>query len=141
MKRLLFALFTLLMPLVLQAQKDSTPFRAYLYNNEFKVFMRINFESNDLIIPGQDLLGPLSGYLGKDGYSFYWPIISAEVKGKKAHLQMVNDYGSEDLEAELIRQNDSTYVLRQGKGSSLKVPDGGKWQKLPNVLTFKRMEK
>jgi hypothetical protein len=51
---------------------------------------------------------------------------------------MVNDYGSEDLEATLTRQNDSIYVLKQGKGSTLKVPNNSKWQKLPPILTFKR---
>ena len=61
-----------------------------------------------------------------------------DIKGKKASLQMVNDYGSEDLEATLTRQNDSIYVLRQGKGSTIKVPADGKWQKLPPVLPFKR---
>ena len=141
MKRPLFALIALFATLALHAQKDSTAFRAYLYNNEFKVFLRINFDQKDLIIPGQDLLGPLPGYLGKEGYTFCWPIVSAETKGKKAHLQMVNDYGSDDLEAELTYQTDSTYVFRQGKGSTIKIPDGGKWQKLPRVLTFKRMGK
>jgi hypothetical protein len=51
---------------------------------------------------------------------------------------MINDYGSEDLEATLICQNDSTYVLRQGKGSTIKVPNDGKWQRLPQTITLKR---
>jgi hypothetical protein len=128
----------LLWSCILHAQNDDTTFHTYLYNKEYKVYLRINFYDNDVIIPDQDLLGPLPGYLGKEHNSFCWPIVSAEVKGKKAHLQMVNDYGSEDLEATLTRENDSIYILKQGKGSVLKVPNNNKWQKLPNVLPFVR---
>ena len=54
-------------------------------------------------------------------------------------LALINDYGSEDLTATLTRKNDSIYVLKQEDGSSLKVPvKGGKWQKLPKTLEFKR---
>ncbi len=120
------------------AQSDSTTFRTYLYNKEYKVYLRINFYAQDIILPGQEMLGPLPGYLGKEHNSFCWPIISAEVKGKKAHLEMVNDFGSEDLEATLTRKNDSIYILKQGKGSTIKVPADNKWQKLPAVLEFKR---
>ena len=122
----------------IHAQNDSSTFHTYLYNKEYKVYLRINFYDQDVIIPDQDLLGPLPGYLGKEHNSFCWPIVSVEVKGKKAHLQMVNDYGSEDLEATLTRENDSIYILKQGKGSVLKVPNNNKWQKLPNVLPFVR---
>ena len=120
------------------SQSDSTTFRTYIYNDDYKVYLRINFYDQDIIIPGQELYGELSGYLGKEHNSFCWPIISADVKGKKAHIQMVNDFGSEDLEATLTQKNDSTYVLKQGKGSVIKVPNDGKWQKLPPILEFKR---
>ncbi len=53
---------------------------------------------------------------------------------------LINDTGSEDLTATLTVKNDTTYVLRQMKGSTLKVPNKGKWQKLPTEVTFiKRM--
>ena len=120
------------------AQSDKTAFHTYLYNKEYKVYMRINFYDQDVIIPDQDLLGPLPGYLGKERNSFCWPIVCVKVKGNKAQLQMVNDYGSEDLEATLTRENDSIYILKQGKGSTLKVPNDGKWQKLPSTLPFVR---
>lgn len=120
------------------AQSDSTIFRTYIENEEYKVYLRINLYDQDITIPGQELYGPLPGYLGKVHNSFCWPIISAEVKGKKANLQMVNDFGSEDLEATLTQKNDSIYVLKQGKGSTIKVPGDGKWVKLPTTLEFKR---
>lgn len=120
------------------SQSDSTIFRTYVENDEYKVYLRINFYDQDITISGQELYGPLPGYLGKVHNSFCWPIISAEVKGKKASLQMVNDFGSEDLEATLTQKNDSTYILKQEKGSTIKVPGDGKWVKLPKTLEFKR---
>ena len=55
-----------------------------------------------------------------------------------AELSLTNDYGSEDLTASLVRQNDSVYVLRQLQGSTLKVPKNGRWQKIPKVIELKR---
>ena len=55
-----------------------------------------------------------------------------------ATLQMINDYGSEDLTATLTAENDSVFVLKQIDGSTLKVPNNGKWQKLPKTLELKR---
>ena len=137
MRFLLFCLFAVV-SITVQAQADSTDFHAYLSNQEYKVYLKIDFHRQSIEIPGQELLGPLPGYLGKEHNSFCWPIITADIHGKKAYLEMVNDYGSEDLEATLTRQNDSIYVLKQGKGSTLKVPNNGKWQKLPSMLYFKR---
>lgn len=121
---------------VLQAQTDSIPFRAYLYNKEYNVFMRINFHQQDIVIPGEDLFGPLPGYLGKDRYTFCWPIVSAKINQNKATITLINDYGSEDLTATLTQKDDTTYVLKQEDGSALKMPNDGKWQKLPKTLTF-----
>lgn len=121
------------------AQKDSTAFHAYLYNNDYDVYLRINFYDKDITIPGQELYGELPGYLGKKNNSFCWVITSCEVHNdKKATLQLINDFGSEDLSATLVRKNDSIYTLRQGDGNAIKVPYKGKWQKLPKVLEFKR---
>jgi hypothetical protein len=89
-------------------------------------------------VPGQDLFGQLPGYLGKKNNSFAWLITSAKINGDKAKLQLINDYGSEDLTATLTRKNDSIYVLKQESGSTLKVPNKGKWLKLPKTLEFKR---
>ena len=122
MKRILLCLCCLWVAAV-YAQNDSTSFKGYFYNKDFGVYLRINFHRQNIIIPGEELLGEVPGYLGKEHNSFCWPIISVEVKGKKASLQMVNDYGSEDLEATLTRQHDSIYVLKQGKGSTIKVPN------------------
>ena len=124
--------------IIVKAQNNNGPFRAYLYNNEYDVYMRINFYDQNISIPGQDLFGQVPGFLSKKNYSFAWLISSATIKGDKAHLALINDYGSEDLTATLTRKNDSIYVLKQVDGSTLKVPaKGGKWQKLPKTLEFK----
>ena len=119
-------------------QKDSTTFRAYLYNNEYDVYLKINFYDEDIKVPGQELYGTLPGYLGKKNNSFCWVITSAKIKDKKtATMNLINDYGSEDLTATLTRKNDSIYILKQESGSTLKVPKNSKWQKLPKVLELK----
>jgi len=119
--------------------ETSKPFKAYLENDEFEVYLRINLHDQDIEVPGQELYGKLPGFLGKRRNSFCWVITDAEVESKKrASISLINDYGSEDLTASLIWKNDSICILRQEKGSTLKVPKNGKWQKLPKVLELKR---
>ena len=138
MKKLIASALICLTNLPLWAQNVSEPFRAFLFNNEYEVILRIDFYKQNITVPGQDLYGELPGYLSKQHNSFCWLITSAEVNGKKATLQMINDYGSEDLTASLTQKNDSIYVLQQVEGSTLKVPKNGKWQKLPKTIEFKR---
>ena len=118
---------------------DSLAFRAYLYNNSYRVYMHINFYDSNVVVPGQELYGELPGFLSKEHNSFCWLITSAKIDSDhSARIEMVNDYGSEDLRAELVCQNDSIYILRQLSGSALKVPNNSKWQKLPKNLELKR---
>ena len=139
MKKLfLFSILFHIALLSASAQQNSKPFRAYLYNNDYEVFMRLDLYGESITVPGQELYGELPGYLGKKHNSFCWLITSSKIDGEKAELQMINDYGSEDLTATLTQENDSLYVLRQVEGSTLKVPKDGKWQKLPSKLVFKR---
>jgi hypothetical protein len=139
MKKLfLFSIVFHIALLSASAQQSSKPFRAYLYNNDYEVFMRLDLYGESITVPGQELYGELPGYLGKKHNSFCWLITSSKIDGEKAELQMINDYGSEDLTAMLTVENDSLYVLRQVEGSTLKVPKDGKWQKLPSKLVFKR---
>lgn len=140
MKKLIATLVLILMLLPAIAQESKEPFRAYLINKEYKVNIRIDLYRQNITVPGQDLYGELPGYLWKQSNSFCWLITSAEVddSGKTATLQLINDYGSEDLTATLKAENDSVYVLKQIEGSTLKVPNNGKWQKLPKTLEFRR---
>ena len=138
MNKLFATIICLLAVLTTTAQEADGPFRAYLINKEYNVFLRIDFYQESISVPGQDLYGKLPGYLSKQHNSFCWLITSAEVDGNKATLQMINDYGSEDLTAALTAESDSVYVLKQIDGNTLKVPNNGKWQKLPKTLELKR---
>jgi len=124
------------------AQKDSTSFKGYLYNDEYNVYMNINLYDKNINVPNHELFGEMPGYLGKRMNDFFWLITSGKIKSPvKAELKMINDYGSEDQNATLTKVNDSTYILRQGNGSIIKVANKGKWQKLPKEMKFKKKRK
>ena len=138
MKKTIATILLLLSLLQANAQEKSGPFRAYLFNKEYNVFLKIDFYKQDITVPGQDLYGELPGYLSKRSNTFCWLITSVNVKGNTATLQMINDYGSEDLTATLTAKSDSIFVLKQIDGGTLKVPNNGKWQKLPKTMELKR---
>lgn len=138
MRRIILALI-LFWPVFTYAQSDSTTFKAYLYNKEYKTYLRMNFYNQDITIPGQELLGQVPGFIAREGNGLAWIIIEADIKDNRhALLQIVNDYGSEDLTATLTRENDSIYTLKQTKGAVIKLSDNGKWLKLPKNLRFVR---
>lgn len=120
------------------ADKEERPFCIHLYNKEYKLGMRINLYEQNILIPGQEVFGELAGFLKKDGYVYYWLITYAEVNDKKgtALLSFTNDTGSEDFTAKLSVNKDGTYTLTYEEGSTFKVPEGKKWQKLPKTITF-----
>ena len=123
------------------SQTDSTLFRGYFENREYDVYLRLDLYAQDIVVPGQDYYGALPGYLGKVNNPFCWLFVSARLKGEReALLSVVNDYGSEDLEATLTAPDDSTLLLRQNEGSTIKVPRDRKWQKLPKTIAFRRVK-
>ena len=141
MKKIVLTTLLGLITVMSSAQQEAKAFYAYLYNNEYEVYLRIDFYNESIIVPGNELYGKLPGYLGKKNNSFCWPVTAAKIKDEQtAELNLINDYGSEDLTATLIRENDTLYTLKQGKGSTLKVPKNGKWQKLPKTLPFVRKQ-
>lgn len=138
MKRICFTAILVIYGLLLHAQTVNSPFKGYFYNDEYKVYLRLDFYDY-MVIPEREIFGRLPGYLGKEGNSFFWLI--TEVKSmheKQASISIINDYGSEDLTATFSIENDSTYTLKQESGSILKIPNKGKWQKLPKSVTFIR---
>jgi hypothetical protein len=138
-KTLMIAIVWMGLSVSMWAQQDNTSFRAYLINNEYEVYLRINFHDQNISIPGHELYGQVPGFLGKKNNSFCWVVTSCRVVNPhKAEMQLINDFGSEDLRATLTRENDSTYTLRQVSGSTIKVPRDRKWQKLPKTLVFKK---
>ena len=118
------------------ARKDSTVFKGYLSNNEYEVYLQINFYQNDIKVPGQEIFGTIAGFLGDRKDSRKWLITNAAIEGKTAHLSIINDYGSEDLIADLTLESDGTYSLKQITGSNIKIARNRKWVKIPKKLTF-----
>ena len=118
--------------------QDRHPFKGYFYNKEYAVYLRIDFYDSSITVPGQEVFGAMPGYFGdsKDGRK--WLFTDAKIKGKVAEIDVVNDYGSEDLKASLTCVNDSTYLLRQLEGSDLKIARNRKWVKMPKTLAFKK---
>ena len=140
MKSTILSILLSLMCFSAYSQSDA-PFKAYIYNKEYKVYMRINLYDNDIKIPGQEIFGEIGGFLRSDDDSRCWIITSAEVNEKKhtANLEIINDYGSEDLTATLsYNPKDSTYTLKQNVGSNIKIARNRKWVKLPGTMQFKR---
>lgn len=139
MRKYIFTMIMLTMAAGTSAQKDSTSFKGHFYNDEYKVYLYIDLYNMNVEVPNHSMFGNLPGYLGKQLNNFYWLVTSGKIKnGHHAELSMVNDYGSEDMKASLKKKNDSIYILRQEEGSTLKVANKGKWQKLPKELILKK---
>ncbi len=136
MKKKIFISLLCLFSISSWAQKDSTDFKCKLYNNEYDVYLDINFYDNNVKVPGQELFGEMPGYFGDKKDSRKWLITDAVIKHSKASLSIINDYGSEDLTAELTHKKDGTYELKQLDGSSIKIARNRKWVKIPKTLVF-----
>jgi hypothetical protein len=118
---------------------DSTIFKCELFNKEYNVYIRIDLNSKQIRVPGQDIFGFVPGFFGDYEDARKWLFTDAELMNSHtAKLQIVNDYGSEDLEATLSYEKDGTYVLTQGSGSILKIARNRKWVKIPKKLVFTR---
>lgn len=118
---------------------DTTTFAGIFDNKEYNVYLDIDFYHNDIIVPEQEIFGEMAGFFGDKRDSRKWLFTSAEIiNSTSARIAVVNDYGSEDLTATLTKQADGTYILKQEKGSTLKIARDRKWVKMPKLLTFYR---
>lgn len=140
MKRLFLSLFAICIAMGKMAAQDSQKnFAGLFVNDEYNIYLKIDLYSKGIEVPEHEMFGLLPGYLGKKNNNFYWLITSFNVKSNKtANLEFINDYGSEDFIASISKKNDSTFILKQIKGSDLKVPNKGKWQKLPSEIVLKK---
>ena len=122
----------------LSAQANEKVFQGKITNDEYHIYLCINFYESNIVVPSQELYGELPGYLGDEKDSRKWLITDVELKNKKtAVLTIINDYGSEDLTAMLTVNNDGTFTLKQGEGSTIKIVRNRKFTKLPKTLLFK----
>lgn len=132
--------FLFLVSLAGRAQKEQT-FKGYFLNEEYKVYLQIDFYKNNVIIPGQEVFGEMPGFFGDNQDGRKWLITNAKVKNEKeADISLINDVASEDLVAKIQIVNDSTLRLRQVSGSVLEIARNRKWVKMPKVLSFKRIK-
>jgi hypothetical protein len=140
-KALLFILLSLLSITMTASTnsvgKDSTTFKGYLYNQKYDVFIVMDFYNNNVVVPQQEIYGDMSGYFGDRQDGRKWLFTSATIKNNKtAEIQIINDYGSEDLTATLSTDDGKNFKLKQGKGSTMKIARNRKWLKMPKELDF-----
>lgn len=138
MKRYLLAILLALVTVVAPAQ-EKRPFDTKVFNDEYRIYLRMNFYDKDLSVPGADVLGKVDGYIASLQSGSRWFIVGSTIKSKtEAEIEVVNDYGSEDFTATLKYNGDGTYTFRKRGGSTLKFAVAGKWQKLPGTFTLEQ---
>lgn len=137
MKRSILFLIGVLMAVATMAQ-DTLTFKGKIVNDEYQVWIEMDFYGQTVVCPGQEIFGENPGYLGARRDTRKWIVMDADIEGKTAELTIINDYGSDDLTALLTLQADGTYLLEQKGGSPLRIVVNNKWVKLPKRLTFKR---
>lgn len=120
------------------ANTDSTTFKGRIDNDEYQVYIVMDFYKRNIVCPRQEIFGQNPGYFGAKRDTRKWIIEDTDVKKNTAHLVIINDYGSEDLEANLTLNHDGTYTLERTEGSTIKIVVNGKWVKIPKKLVFKR---
>ena len=122
---------------VTATEKDTTTFKGYLYNQQYDVYIRMDFYHNNISVPFQEIYGEMPGYFGDKQDGRKWLFTNATIKDRHtAVIQIVNDYGSEDLIATLTTDDGKNFKLKQVKGSTLKIARNRKWLKMPKELDF-----
>lgn len=137
MKRIFYILILTLYVSVVSAQTNDKPFKGYLYNEKYRVYLKIDFYDNSVTVPGEDIYGEMAGYFGDTSDGRKWLFTSAKlISPTKAVIEITNDYGSEDLTATLEVNKDGTYTFVQKDGSTLKIARNRKWVKMPKTMTY-----
>ena len=135
MKKILTLTCFILNSMIMFAQQ---PFVGRFYNEEYHIFLDINFNEKNIIVPNQEIFGELDGYIGSTLCNTVWAITSSAVTDKTAKIEVINNYGSEDFTATVKLLDDNTIVYEHKNGSSLKFPVNKKWQKIPSKLKFQK---
>lgn len=140
MKRIIIAIVSLAITLTTYAQNLKV-FKGYLYNNEYQVYLDIDFYQKNILVPNQEIFGQLPGYFGAKRDTRKWLITDAKLSNDStAQISIINDYGSEDLSATLHRDKNGQYILKQGEGSPIKIVVNRKWVKIPKTLILTKIE-
>ena len=128
MKKLILSIFLCCgLTTNIMAQNENDPFKGYYYNDEYNIYLKIDLHSDGLIVPEHEMFGKLPGYLGKKNNSFYWLITTKDIKNKKkAIVEFINDYGSEDLEASFKKRRRHYY----SQATEWQRPESAKQRKM-----------
>ncbi|WP_369917305.1 MULTISPECIES: hypothetical protein [Prevotella] len=141
MKRMIIALASLGLTLAINAQERNV-FKGYLYNNEYQVYLDIDFYQKNILVPNQEIFGQLPGYFGAKRDTRKWLITDVKINNDStARISIINDYGSEDLSATLYKDKNGQYILKQGEGSTIKIVVNRKWVKIPKTLILNKKAK
>ena len=120
----------------------SSGFVGRIENGEYQVYIVMDFYRKNITCPRQEIFGQNPGYFGAVRDTRKWIIEDSNIKGNTAYLVIINDYGSEDLEAKLtFNPHDGTYTLERTEGSTIKIVVNRQWVKIPKKLVFKRRTK
>ncbi len=112
-------------------------FKGHLYNDEYQVYLDIDFYQKNILVPNQEIFGQLPGYFGAKRDVRKWLITDIKLlNDSTARVDIINDYGSEDLSATLYKDKNGNYILKQGEGSTIKIVVDRKWVKIPKTLVL-----
>lgn len=136
MKRMMAAFMGLAFATALNAQGRQV-FKGHLYNDEYQVYLDIDFYQKNILVPNQEIFGQLPGYFGAKRDVRKWLITDIKlINDSTARVDIINDYGSEDLSATLYKDKNGNYILKQGEGSTIKIVVDRKWVKIPKTLVL-----
>ena len=124
------------------SKADSSVFVGRIENDEYQVYIVMDFYRKNITCPRQEIFGQNPGYFGAVRDTRKWIIEDSSIKGNTASLVIINDYGSEDLEAKLTyNPHDGIYTLERTEGSVIKIVVNRQWVKIPKKLVFKKKTK
>ncbi len=137
MKKYIITLFLVVLPWLSQAQS----LKGYYYNEEYQVYLQLSIDSIDVKVPEQDIYGEIAGYFGSKRDARLWLITDSERTGRHtAHITVVNDYGSEDFDAEIKEDDQGQLTVKHLHGSTFKIVVNKKYVKLPKTLILKKKQ-
>ena len=138
MRRALFISFIMM---VLSVPVSAQALNGYYYNEEYQVYLRINADSQNITVPGQDIYGELTGYFGSKRDGRLWLIPEMErISDNKIEVNVINDYGSEDFTATLTEDENRVITMKHLKGSTFKIVVDRKYVKIPKEIKLKWMK-
>ncbi len=138
MRRALFISFIMM---VMSVPVSAQTLNGYYYNEEYQVYLRINADSQNITVPGQDIYGELTGYFGSKRDGRLWLIAEMErISDNKIEVNVINDYGSEDFTATLTEDENRVITMKHLKGSTFKIVVDRKYVKIPKEIKLKWMK-